>query len=155
MVTRRLDGRLGLVAHYVGLCLPMFLAWEFAQLPLYTIWEEQGVRASLTAALHCTAGDVAYSILAFGSALIVAAYARRLRGALAVATTTLLLGLVVTMVVEVVSTRWLGRWRYGPLMPVDPVFGVGVSPLAQWTVVPAAALLLLRRRLVAACAVQH
>ena len=40
-------------------------------------------------------------------------------------------------------------------MPVDPIFGIGLSPLAQWTVVPAAALFLLRRRLVAACAVQH
>lgn len=132
VATQRVSVRFGLIARYVGLSLPMVAVWEFAQLPLYTIWEEQGVRASLLAALHCTAGDVAYSILAFGSALIVAAYARRLRGALTVATMTLLLGLALTTAAEVVSTRWLGRWSYGSLMPVDPIFGIGLSPLAQW-----------------------
>jgi hypothetical protein len=32
-----------------------------------------------------------------------------------------------------------------PLMPVDPILGTGLSPLAQWTVVPAVALFVLRR----------
>jgi hypothetical protein len=152
-VTKQLASRLDLVARYVGVALPMFAAWEVAQLPLYTIWEEQGAHASLLAALHCTAGDAAYALLSFACALIAGAYAPVLRSTVAIATMTLLLGLALTMAVEVVSTRWLGRWSYGPLMPVDPIFGIGLSPLAQWTVVPAVALFLLRQRLVAACVV--
>ncbi len=153
VVANRFANRLGLVARYVGVALPMFAAWEVAQLPLYAIWSEQGSHASLLAALHCTAGDAAYALLTFGCALIAGAYAPALRSGVAIATITLLLGLALTTAVEVASTRWLGRWSCGPLMPVDPIFGVGLSPLAQWTVVPVAALFLVRRRSVAECVV--
>ena len=146
-----MDSRIGLVVRYMALSLPMFAAWEVAQLPLYAIWVEEGVHASLRAALHCTAGDSVYALFAIGSAWIVALVVPRLRNAVAIATMTLLIGLAITAGVEVASTQWLDRWSYGPLMPVDPIFGIGLSPLAQWTVVPATALYLLRRRLVAVC----
>src|SRR5206468_3567449 len=34
------------------------LVWEFAQLPLYTIWYQGSVREIAFAAVHCTGGDV-------------------------------------------------------------------------------------------------
>lgn len=40
--------------------------------------------------------------------------------------------------------RW-GRWSYGPSMPL--LLGVGVSPLAQWVVVPVVMLWLAKRYL--------
>jgi hypothetical protein len=139
----------GAVVHYTLATLPLFALWEIAQLPLYTIWEEEGVRASLLAALHCTAGD---ALLAFSSllgAMALAALSPTLKKSIGVMAMTILLGMIATAVIEMVSTQWLQRWAYGPLMPVDPVFGIGLSPLAQWFVVPAIGLYFLRRRLTA------
>ena len=34
------------------------LAWEFAQLPLYTIWHEGSLGEIVFAAIHCTGGDL-------------------------------------------------------------------------------------------------
>lgn len=104
----RVSVRLGLIARYVVLSLPMFAVWEVAQLPLYTIWVEEGAPASFRAALHCTAGDAACVLLAFGCAWVVAVYVPRMRSAVAIATMTLLIGLAVAAAVEVASTRWLG-----------------------------------------------
>jgi hypothetical protein len=42
------------------------LVWEFAQLPLYTIWYESSPQRIAFAAIHCTGGDV----LIAGSALV-------------------------------------------------------------------------------------
>lgn len=147
IASSRFRAALVLAVSYVGVALPMFAAWEVAQLPLYTIWAEQGVRASLWAALHCTIGDAVLAFVTILGALLatfVASGWRRFRG---VAAITVLAGLIVTAIVEVLSTQWLGRWAYGPLMPVEPLFGIGLSPLAQWIVVPALALFLLRRAL--------
>lgn len=125
----------------------MFAVWELAQLPLYTIWEQQGVQASLWAALHCTIGDAIVAFLTFAGALAWANHARALSSVAGLAAVCLVLGLLVTAVIEVLSTQWLDRWAYGPLMPVEPLFGIGLSPLAQWIFVPGLTLFLLRNRL--------
>ncbi len=143
----RLRTAIGMAALYAGVATPMFAVWEIAQLPLYTIWAEKGVRASIWAALHCTVGDFLIAFVTIFGALISAVFAPGLRTARAIAAITLLSGLVVTGAIEVTSVQWLGRWAYGPLMPVDPFFGIGLSPLAAWIVIPIAALLLIRRRL--------
>ncbi len=54
----RLRRTITLAATHVALSLLMFALWEVAQLPLYAIWAEKGVRASLGVASHCTPGDV-------------------------------------------------------------------------------------------------
>ncbi len=132
---------------YAGAASPMFAIWEIAQLPLYAIWAEEGVRASIWAALHCTVGDIFIAFVTIFGALISAVFAPGLRTVRAVAAISLLSGLVVTGAIEVASVQWLGLWAYGPLMPVEPFFGIGLSPLAAWIVIPIAALLLIRRRL--------
>jgi hypothetical protein len=38
---------------------------------------------------------------------------------------------VVGVLVEVVAVRWLGRWDYGPAMPMIPGLRVGVVPVLQ------------------------
>ena len=50
--TFRRDGA-ALAAIYAAVSLPLFAIWEVAQLPLYTVLEERGWRASVWAALHC------------------------------------------------------------------------------------------------------
>jgi hypothetical protein len=144
--TGRLRNITVLAASYAAICLPMFALWEIAQLPLYTMWADRGVRASLWAALHCTLGDVAIAVLTLLGAVLSTAFAPGHRTTRRIAAITVLLGVVVTAAIEVASTQWLHRWAYGPLMPVDPFFGIGLSPLAQWIVVPASALSLVRRR---------
>ena len=47
---RRIHTRLTFVLWYAAMTLPQFAIWEVAQLPLYTIWTEQGVASSLWAA---------------------------------------------------------------------------------------------------------
>lgn len=143
----RLRTAIVMAALYAGISSPMFAIWEIAQLPLYTIWAERGARASLWAALHCTLGDICIAFVTIFGALILTFIAPRLRTFRAVAAITVVSGFVITGAIEAASVRWLGRWAYGPLMPVEPFFGIGLSPLAQWIVIPASTLFLIRRRL--------
>ncbi len=143
----RLRTAIVMAALFAGVASPMFAIWEIAHLPLYTIWAEKGVRASIWAAFHCTLGDIFIAFVTIFGALISAVIAPGLRTVRAVAAFTLLSGLIVTGAIEVASVQWLGRWAYGPLMPVEPFFGIGLSPLAAWIVIPVSALFLIRRRL--------
>ncbi|RED16670.1 hypothetical protein [Parasphingopyxis lamellibrachiae] len=53
-------------------------------------------------------------------------------------------GLAVTIIVEHVAINFDFGWRYSGLMPLDPLFGTGLVPIAMWVVVPLAALWLAR-----------
>jgi hypothetical protein len=125
----------------------MFSVWEVAQLPLYTIWTEQGVAASLRAAAHCTLGDAGIALAASFTSLALAAVVGPLRRVLPLSVLIVLAGLLVTAVFEWASTEWLARWAYSDLMPTIPLLGLGLSPVLQWIIVPTLALLILRRRL--------
>jgi hypothetical protein len=57
-----------LLRRYLAAILIGNLGWEFAQLPLYTIWQKGTAGEIAFAALHCTAGDV----LIAGSAVLAA-----------------------------------------------------------------------------------
>lgn len=132
---------------HATLCTPMFALWEFAHLPLYTIWWTEPLDASIYAAAHCTLGDAA---IAFSTMLVGLAAARAFASSAfptAVAALTLAAGMFVTILIEFVSTEWLSRWAYSELMPVVPVLGTGVSPIAQWLVVPAVSLYILSARI--------
>lgn len=131
---------------YAVITLPMFGLWELAHAPLYSIWVDSGPQAAWRAALHCTLGD---AVIALTCALAAALLARAMpwlhrthRSDVVIVA----LGLLTTIVIEWVSTRWLGRWAYRELMPVDPLLGIGLSPVAQWVVVPTIALRILRGR---------
>ncbi|MCI0539425.1 MAG: hypothetical protein L0Z50_29805 [Verrucomicrobiales bacterium] len=53
-------------------------------------------------------------------------------------------GLAYTVWSEWHNTRIVQTWAYTPSMPT--VYGVGLSPIAQWLVIPSLLVLLLRRR---------
>lgn len=104
------------------------------------------MHAAWRAALHCSLGD---AVIAVACALAAALLARALPWLARTHRTDAVivaLGLLTTIAIEWISTRWLGRWAYREIMPVDPILGIGLSPLAQWIVVPVAALWILRRR---------
>lgn len=113
------------------------LLWEFAQLPLYTIWYEGSTMEILFAVAHCTGGDVLIAGTALLGALLIAGDRRwpqaRFR---AVAAIAILGGLAYTIFSEWLNTEIRGSWAYTEAMPQLPLVGAGIAPLAQWIVVP-------------------
>ncbi len=60
----------------------------------------------------------------------------------------LVIGLVITIVFELLATGPLNRWEYGELMPVIPVIGIGVTPVAQWVILPLLQLWFVKRQII-------
>lgn len=118
------------------------VVWEFAQLPLYTIWTE-GTRAEIAfAVFHCTLGDILIGLAALALVLTLTrargiANWRWGRSALLL----MLFGTGYTLLSEWANTTLL-RWTYSALMPTLDLGGIeiGLSPLMQWLVVPPLAL---------------
>jgi len=146
--TAILKSAAGSTALYVLVSTPLFGLWEVLQLPLYTIWREEGLGPSLRAALHCTAGDAVIASMSMLASLSIAARWSRLRSFGGVAAAVVILGMLATATLEILSVRWLGRWDYSSLMPVEPFSGVGLAPLAQWLVIPIVSLWLIRGRII-------
>ncbi len=132
-------------AQFALITAPLFLIWEIAHLPLYTIWRDQPFRESITAAIHCTFGDVAVAFACFVIASILIRFIYVTKTALMFGGLVIVLGVTATASLEILSTQVLSRWSYAPAMPVLPVLGIGLSPLLQWIFVPAIALGLLAR----------
>lgn len=117
------------------------LVWEFAHMPLYTLWETASPGEIVFAALHCTGGDILIATSALLAALFLlgsgqwpAAGYRRV-GLAAIA-----LGLAYTVFSEWLNIEVREAWGYRDLMPVIPLIGAGLSPVAQWIVLPVLAL---------------
>lgn len=125
------------------------LAWEVAQLPLYTLWQNATPAFRAYAVLHCTLGDVLIGTSALAIALLVtrAGEPRAWRWG-AIAALTIAIGLGYTVFSEWLNTVVREGWAYAAAMPTMRIGGleVGLSPLAQWLVVPPLALLLARGR---------
>ncbi len=127
------------LGRYLAVLAMGSLAWEFAQMPLYTLWRTGSARDIAFAALHCAGGDVLIggASLAGGLLLFGAASWPHTRF-LPVAAAAMALGLGFTLWIEHAATA-RGIWTYSDLMPVVPGLGTGLAPLAQWVVVPALA----------------
>lgn len=117
--------------------------WEVLQLPLYTLWSTATLREQAFDVTHCTVGDVLIAM----SCLIVALIVNRARfwptgSRVRVALTVIALGLGYTVFSEWLNVSVRGAWAYAPSMPVLPLgsFSIGLSPLAQWLIVPPVAL---------------
>lgn len=122
------------------------LAWEFAQLPLYTIWHDGSANEIVFAALHCTGGDILISSMALLGALLVAGDGRWPRTRFRTVAVIAILGaLAYTLFSEWLNTEVRGSWAYTSWMPTLPIIGSGLSPLAQWMIVPPLALWWARR----------
>lgn len=138
----------GLAAAYAAVTAPVFALWEWAHLPLYTLWSELGPAASYWAAAHCTMGDVILAFVTGWLVFLVGAAVPAWRNWTAAATGLVVVGVAATAILELVSTQWLNRWAYSPAMP--QVFGIGLSPLLQWSVTPLLGAIVLRRPIAAA-----
>jgi hypothetical protein len=124
------------------------LAWELAQLPLYTIWYDGSMNEIVFAVLHCTGGDLLIAGAALLSALLIAGDRDWPRARFrTVAAIAILGGLAYTLFSEWLNTEIRGNWAYTELMPQLPLIGAGISPFAQWVIVPLAAFWWVRRPL--------
>jgi hypothetical protein len=134
---------------YAPLLGALNLLWEFAQLPLYMLWEESPRSLIAYAVVHCTLGDVAIGTLA----LLIALIATRARTVEAWRWRQLALFLVIPAVGYTALSEWIntiarGSWAYSALMPIVNLggFEIGLSPLLQWLVIPPVALWLAGRQ---------
>lgn len=131
---------------YFGAVLVGNLVWEAVQLPLYAIWKTGTLRDLAVAVIHCTAGDVAISAGALVIALVLLGSETWPRSRFgAVASGALAIGVAYTIYSEHTNVLVLRTWGYGDLMPVLPWLDVGLAPLSQWLLVPAAAFAWARR----------
>jgi hypothetical protein len=128
---------------YIPLLGALNLLWEIAQLPFYTLWEEGPPSFVAYAVVHCTLGDVAIGTLA----LVVALIAMRAGAVGTWKWRQVALFLVIPAVGYTALSEWINTvaragWAYSALMPVVNLggFEIGLSPLAQWLVVPPVAL---------------
>lgn len=134
------------VRRYIAFIAVANLVWEFAQLPLYTLWKEGTPGEIVFAAVHCTGGDLLISSASFLGSLVALGSSRWPHQRYSeVATLTFLSGLGYTIFSEWLNTEIRGSWAYSDLMPTVPIIGSGVSPLAQWIVIPITALWWARR----------
>lgn len=123
---------------YLAVVIPAHLLWEIAQLPLYTVFENETVGTMALYVLHCTVGDALIAAAALALALIGFAGAHWPgQGRCRVALATISLGVGYTVFSEWLNTEIRGAWAYREWMPVVPPFGTGLAPLLQWIVVPA------------------
>lgn len=124
------------------------LAWETAQLPLYTLWREAGAPYIAFAVAHCTAGDILIGSAALVAALLMTRAGRLERwNWLALGVIATAIGASYTVFSEWMNASVRESWRYSELMPVLELRGIviGLAPLAQWLVLPPLALYLSAR----------
>lgn len=122
---------------YFVLAIPAHLAWEVAQLPLYTLWDTDPPGKVAFAAIHCTGGDVMITGASLLGALLVFGNRRWPdERYIAVAAPAVLVGVAYTIFSEWHNTEVRNSWAYSSLMPALPGLGTGRSPLLQWVVIP-------------------
>ena len=135
----------GAALAWTALATLLNLLWEIAHLPLYTISRDADGAGMAFAVFHCTAGDGLIALASFmfaGMVLRDASWplSRPALGAVIAA----LLAVLFTIYSEWRNVYEVKAWGYLPAMPL--AFGIGLSPLMQWLVIPPAATLLLLMR---------
>ena len=120
------------------------LAWEFAQLPLYTLYEDPDTGRIVRYVLHCTAGDVLIALVAYAlTALSLGSWSWPLRNPLRGIVLATTLGLAYTAASEWYNVYLAAAWAYSKSMPL--FFGIGLAPLLQWLLIPPFVLFIVRR----------
>jgi hypothetical protein len=115
--------------------------WEFAHIPLYTLWVTASPTEIALAALHCAGGDMLIAMSALLAALGMFGSSRWPNinyGRVGLA--AVILGLGYTVFSEWLNINVRESWSYRDLMPVIPIIGTGLSPIMQWIVLPIFAL---------------
>ena len=135
--------RVLILRRYLPWLAGLSLAWEIAQLPLYTLWEKATPAYIAFAVAHCTAGDLLIGLLALILALVsTGARSPQEWHRVAVLALTASVAVSYTAFSEWMNTVALRSWEYSSLMPRVELgkIELGLSPLAQWLLIPPLAL---------------
>lgn len=136
--------RLPVLVRYLVVIGAGNLAWEFAHMPLYTIWQTASGGQIAYAAIHCWLGDLLIAASCLGLAVLTTGRSWPIVRFWRTALVATALGVASTIVLEWVNVDVLGNWAYAPSMPTLPILGTGLSPLLQWLVLPPLAFVLAR-----------
>lgn len=123
----------------------LHFAWEMLQTPAYRAMPDARHWDAVQTCLLARLGDVVLTLVAYA---VTAATRRRwwlgtlTAGAIASSVGT---GLVITVVAEALSVYLWHRWAYAPGTPT--LFGIGITPLLQWVLLPPLTLSLAWRHL--------
>ena len=114
------------------------LVWEFAHMPLYTLWNTGTVGEIVFAAVHCTGGDILIALSALMLSLLIfgAGWPLTRSAVYRVVGFTMVTGVGYTVFSEWLNIVVREAWAYSDLMPIVPVIDAGLSPLLQWIVIP-------------------
>ena len=123
------------IALWSALAFVLNMVWEISHVGLYTLWKEaDGLRIAWSI-FHCTVGDVLIALAMFALAAIVLWRAdwpvsRPWTGGLIV----VIAAMAFTAWSEWYNVYRVGAWNYTTSMPL--IFGIGLTPLLQWLVLP-------------------
>ena len=128
---------------FVLLVFALQFGWEMMQAGWFASMKGLPFWSATLRCLHATAGDLVITAIAF---VIAALVARRRHWPVSphlsvAAPVFIVIGLATTAAYEVFAIA-TGKWRYDARMPT--IFGVGLLPLLQWLVIPAAEILFFR-----------
>ena len=130
--------------------LLLSLPWEFGQMWLYAGVRQMSHLQGIGICSAATVGDAMIMLAAFGIVALGARSQDWVRAPTrAQVTGFVLIGLAVTVAVEVFATRSssIFSWRYAAMMPVTPFLGIGFAPILMWLIVPLLVLWFVRRQI--------
>jgi len=139
-----------IAARYLPWMFALSLAWEAAHVRLYTIWQEAAAAYIAFSIAHCTLGDVLIGAAALALALLAGRAGPLLQWRWdRIAAVTAITGTGYTLFSEWMNITLLRSWTYSKAMPTLDIAGfeIGLTPLAQWLVLPPLALYLGRAAL--------
>lgn len=118
-----------------ALAFVLNLVWEIAQVRLYTIWVAADGMSVAWALLHCTLGDVMIALVMFALAGVVLWRADWPASRPWTGGAIVVIGaMAFTAWSEWYNVYRVGNWGYTASMPM--IFGIGLSPLLQWLILP-------------------
>lgn len=118
-----------------ALAFVLNLVWEIAQVRLYTIWAAADGMSVAWALLHCTLGDVMIALVMFALAGMVLWRADWPASRPWTGGAIVVIGaMAFTAWSEWYNVYRVGNWGYTASMPM--IFGIGLSPLLQWLILP-------------------
>lgn len=112
----------------------LHFAWEMAQGGLFLPMQSMPFWQATRLCLRATAGDLLITALAFPAAAMAGGlHWPLIRRRISPALIFLSAGILITIGFEIYALS-TGRWAYAEQMPV--IFGIGLTPLLQWIVIP-------------------
>ena len=134
---RTTSGTMARAALWSACAFVLNLAWEIAQVRLYTVWAEADGPGIFRALLHCSLGDAVIALVMFALAGIVVQRADWPASRPWAGGAIVVIGaMCFTAWSEWYNVYRAGNWGYAASMPM--IFGIGLSPMLQWLILPPA-----------------